>query len=542
MNFRACIEREAKVPRTGTKKLEPPKWATRDAERYVALNPRNAEMSWGGISAGTTALVARAQWANFSGFTYRGERDMFRTLGYSRIVTPWDYRWRYERNGVAKRIVEAFPTSTWRIGGEVVENEDPEVTTAFEGAFDDLNDRLQLWATFKRLDIVAGLGRFGLLLIGAPGEIDQPLTSLSNQNLWYLTPFSERDTWISELNIDAKSPRYGLPVYYTINRLIAPLGGTSASQARRVHWTRVIHVADGMLDDHVYGQPRMQSAWNYLDDLDKVVGGGAEAFWKRADAGTVFNIDPELRPTPQDLQEMKEQIKKFTDRLERMLTLRGVEMHTQSSSVSNFSDPKNAIMALISVSTSIPQRILQGSERGELASSQDADEWQQRVSDRRGDYATPYIVMPTIQRFIDLGVLPTPKEYDVRWPDVADLNDFERAKMGLQWAQMNMSLAQANLPPVVTTNEIRDRVLLLPPMDETTGDLLDTSLVIASKWFKVPKRTRKFMVASKATQMRCMRAAAAKAAPKLDLRALETALMENDYKKANELIAAALAA
>lgn len=401
-----------------------------------------------------------------SGRSFRGKRDIYRALGYQRVLKPSDYRGRYERGGIAKRIVEAFPVSTWRGGGELVEDEDPDIETQFESDFDALNTRLGVWSIFQRTDILAGLGRFAIILIGAPGALNVPLEKCTAENLKYLTPFSERDVVIEKLETEETDPRFGLPTYYSLQR-INPTNLRSESFAAQVHYSRVIHIADGVLDHPLYGTPRLRNVWNYLDDLDKVVGGGSEAFWKRVDGGKQFNLDPTLNITQPELDALKAKIEDYTHDLERNLTTRGVEIKDLGSDVSSFQQNVSSIVELISATTGIPQRILMGSERGELASSTDQSNYDDRVQDRRNEFAGPQVVRPVIDRFIELGVLPKPVQYEPRWPDMDDMDELEKMALAKSAAEVNQ--AQGDI--VITPDEIRDRILGWPPL----SDVIDTA-------------------------------------------------------------------
>jgi hypothetical protein len=335
-------------------------------------------------SLAQTAWGLRERLANVAGLTFGGKRDIYTALGYQRRILPIDYRSRYKRNAVAARIVEAFPSDTWRGDGELVEDEDPKTFTQFEQAWEELNTRLRIWTLFKRADILAGIGRYSIILIGAPGNLDEPLEKVAAKDIAYLTPFAEEDATIERFDIDTNSPRFGQPTFYTIKRTQAmtPDSSNSTAIGKRAHWTRVIHVADGLLDDPIFGTPRLERCWNLLDDLEKVTGGGAEAFWNRSNQGTQFDIDPTLNPSAAELESLKEQVEKYKHGLDRVLTTRGLKINTLGSDVANFSNPIDAIISQICTGIGIPQRILMGSERGQLASTQDRDSWFERVGAR----------------------------------------------------------------------------------------------------------------------------------------------------------------
>lgn len=410
------------------------------------------------------ALGAVLTRSEFASVMFGGKRDLYRALGYKRVLTVQDYRERFERNEVAARVVEALPFETWGGGGTVIEDEDPDVDTPFERAWEDLDKRLQVWSTCQVADVLAGIGRHGVIVLGAPGQLDTELTTCTPEQMMYLAPYGEDDCKVAVLDVDAQSPRYGLPVFYMLTRLFQSATGVpNPSVAKRVHWSRIIHIADNRLDDRVYGHPRLERVWNRLDDLEKIAGGGSESFWKRADMGRQFNLDPTMDLPPEELAKMKSDISDYINDMKRDLTTRGLEIKDLGSSVAMFGSNVDAIIGLISAGTGIPQRILLGSERGHLSSTHDKSNWEGRVLSRRQRFAEPYILRPLIDKFVALGVLPTPElEYRVQWENATVQSDEERADLAAKYAQINSS----NGEPVITVNEIRSKALGLPPIEE----------------------------------------------------------------------------
>lgn len=415
-------------------------------------------------------LANRVELVNTSGFQYGRRRDMFKTLGYPRKLVPRDLYDRFRRGEVAARVVEAPVDATWRGTVELVENEDPNTKTPFEEAWETLNRRFNIWGVMRRADLIAGMNRFSVILIGMPGHLNVPADMitpnglLTSSDLLYFTPYSEKDAAVETLDITPNSSRFGLPIFYTMTRLSAPLAGLAASQARRVHWSRVIHVAENLLDDHVYGLPRMERVWNRLDDLDKVAGGGSEAYWRRADPGRQWDIDPTLIPDvnsaegQQEIAGLKELMEKFTHDLERNVITRGVTLKQLPASVSNFAPSVTAIMSLISAGTGIPLRILMGSEAGHLASTQDRENWSERISDRRKEFAEPNIVRPMVDRLINLGILPAPSKYEIVWPEIEELTEESKLDLAGKAADINQKMGRE----VITGEEIRDQYLGMP--------------------------------------------------------------------------------
>jgi hypothetical protein len=399
-------------------------------------------------------FAGRAWIATKSGLSFHGKRDLYHALGYPSQISCEQYRLMFERNGIAERVVAAMPESTWRGGGELIEDEKTQTQTKFEKAFDDLNRRLKLWSVFQRADILAGVNRYSIIVLGAPGKPDTPLERMtSSDQLFYTTIRSEEEAEILSLEEDLMNPRYGQPQMYRLRRA----AGIKTTAATDVHWSRVIHVwTDG------YGIPRLQKVYNWCQDLEKVAGGGSEAFWLRANQGLQLDLDKEVKITPGSVEEkeLRAQVDEYVHKMRRVLRTRGIKATVLGSDVADFRSPVLALISLIAGSAKIPQRILLGSERGELSSTQDRFNWDNRIRDRRLEYAGPFVVRQFVDRCIAVGILPSPAQYDVRWPEIKNLDDVQRADVALKYARVN----EANKSVVITEDEIRDRILELPPL------------------------------------------------------------------------------
>lgn len=433
----------------------------------VSLSPQDMRQM---LRVAESILLSRAQLVG-DGKTFQGNRDMYVTLGYRRELLFEHYVARFKRDGLARRVVKAIADATWRgVGGELVENEDPNVVTAFEAAWFELSDRLKVWNVFRRADILAGLGRYAVILIGAPGDLERELPpTMKSEDIFFLEPYAEPFAVISKYEDNVQNPRYGKPTEYMVS-LVAPnnkvgAGNVVPTVSKPVHHSRIIHIADG-LENVVLGSPRLEPSWNYFDDLDKVRGGGAEAFWQMANPAMQWDLDPTVTFQEGEEDALDEEVESLMDGMKRHIKTRGLKGTKFASDPANFDKNLDALISLIAASSEIPQRILMGSERGNLASEEDRNNWAERVQDRRQEFGGPICVKPFVDNvLIKRQVLPTPKSYEVNWPTQHDASDEEKVKLALGMTQANQANAASGGGVVFASEEIRDRSFGMDPLD-----------------------------------------------------------------------------
>jgi hypothetical protein len=453
-------------------------------------------------------LMERAQLARLAGITFDGKRDLYNIFGYSRSLTTADYRERFERGGVAGKVVEALPNATWRGGVELQEDEDPEIITEFEAAWYALENKHHVVAKMLQADILSRLSTYSIILIGAPGKLDSPLPKGKGDptKLLYFQAYMGAggpnapassgsvtrdgrqgteyvDATIAEFDLDTESERFGMPTSYKIRRT----DFSSPDLQTPVHWSRVVHVAESPMSDEVYGRPCLARVWNLFDDLEKVTGGGAEAFFQRAHQGRVWSIDKDVQGLSEpEMQKFRDEIEQFQHGLTRDVRVRGVTVQPLGSDVAQFGPNADAIITQISGSTGIPKRILTGSEMGELASSQDRDNWRDQVNGRREQHAEPFILRRLVDRLVEYGWLPTPKkskdaqEADAAWEAVwgSVLNKTTEERDSQLTA---MCTAKTDEGPVFTNAEIRRETYDWAPLDDEQKQALADDKVAQSE-------------------------------------------------------------
>lgn len=424
-----------------------------------------------------SAIVSRAKTAALLGKQFGTKRDLYEALGYPKTLTFDHYKARYERGGIASRVVRALPQATWRNPPILKEVGVRSTDSEFVQKFNTLEKRTALFAELERADRLAGIGRYAILLIGirASGQLISPvrLSTLRNEkDVLYFSSYTEGRASIEMYDSNPMSERFGEPSLYSIDLLGDVMEGSPSRGTptinQQVHWTRLIHIAEGLDEDRVYGKPRLEPIWNYLEDLDKVMGGTAEAIWRTVDRGIQFDVDKDAELGDEELNDISEEIDEYMHGLRRYLRTQGVTANVLGSELPDPRGAFEAILSLISGTAGIPQRILLGSERGQLASSSDERNFNARVKERQVAFAEPNILRPTVDRLMEVGVLPR-VEYTVEWPDLSTLTAREQADVAARMGQAARSFSEALSQPVLTREEVREQYFKLPRDPEFDG-------------------------------------------------------------------------
>ena len=376
------------------------------------------------------ALADRMKLARQMGESFEGKRNIYEALGYPAVLTYEDYVKRYRRQDIAKAVVSRPINATWQGGISLLESDDDK-DTAFEMAWTELDNRLGLTQKFNRLDKLSCLGEYGVLLLGFDDTTretwSEPVSDGPRQ-LKYIKPLGQGNAKIKTWDSDPSSERYGLPKLYDVT-LQRP--GSKDTYAITVHYSRVLHVAMDLLDDEVEGEPVLQAVFNRLMDLEKLVGGSAEMFWRGARPGYAGKTDPEYKLDAESEEKLMDQLDEYEHNLRRFLVAEGVDIQALASQISDPASHVDIQIQMISAMTGIPKRILTGSERGELASTQDQETWKELIQTRREELAEVLIVRPFVEKMIAHQVIPEYSDkYTVQWTDLYAPSEKDKADIG----------------------------------------------------------------------------------------------------------------
>lgn len=404
---------------------------------------------------------------------YGGSRDMYGTLGYAESISFDDYLTRYIRQDIAQRIVNAPADKTWSEFPELVDDEDREEQSEFEEAVQELKEEAGILEALRNTDRYAGIGHVGALVIGfADGnQLDAEVESGSlpdnvDEAIAYLTPLHEGAIKSITLNDDETSPEFGEPASYRVDFSAmdsledSGVDVTNERREREVHADRVIMVQPD--------RPRLECVFNRLMDLEKVTGASAELFWRGADYGLALNMDaeaaaqmgPEQRRALQE--DIEDEAQAYYHGLQPFLQVAGVDVERLGGEDVDPTGVADLILQLISGAIQMPKRILTGSERGELASTQDRANWLGHIGDRQQNWAEPHILRPLIERLAGFDILPDPigGRYEVEWPNLFELNAVEQAEVMSQKADAFKTASEGLMAtPLATEGEVRQEIL-----------------------------------------------------------------------------------
>jgi hypothetical protein len=408
-----------------------------------------------------------------------------------------------------------------------------------------------VWEHLRRADELSGIGRFGVLLIGIDDglQLSEPVASvmkyqemqkfpettmgtdaqytmadfssastsvapasdLSKEELdsmpvyegeakqrrkvLFLRAFDESLVQVTQWDSNPNSPRYGQPTQYNITlndpkEQSAGVGHTTTTVT--VHWTRVIHIVDNLGSSEIFAAPRMRPVFNPLLDIQKVRGGSAEMYWRGAFPGLSLETHPQLGgDVDVDTDAVRDDIENYSNGLQRALVLMGMSAKTLAPQVSDPTPQINIQVEAICIQIDVPVRIFKGSERGELSSTQDKGAWNEVVACRQNRYVTPRIIVPFIDRLIQMEALPEPVEgYSVQWQDMNTLSKSENADVAVKETQALAAYVSGQVESLVDpmnyltqvlgwTEEKAEAVLdaVVKHLEESHPDTSDTTIV-----------------------------------------------------------------
>jgi len=461
-----------------TKTIQP----KRGTKAYLQLRINKLEKTIQSAMRVNSYLTSRSAVSAALGQQFDGDRDLYKVFGYP-IDPDYDVFLNiYERDGLGTRIVDIISNETWRELPVLVEGENKKFDEfddpgPLQTTFSELNDKFHLLSIFNEADANCGISRFALILLGLPGEL--ATEAKPGGTLMYLSVHDEGDAEVDESTIirDPQNPRFGLPERYNIvvdamSQLKVP-----------VHYSRVIHIKEGSDKRsyrRIYGNPRLKKSLNRLYDLEKVVGGGSEAFWLVIRKGLALTAKegmdlPVAGTTEYDA--MLDEIEEYEHGLSRIMKLVGVDIKDLGSDPVSSRDQFDVNIEYLAGTNGIPQRILLGSEAGQLASSQDQFNLDDNIRSRQTKQAEPFILRPFMDRLGELKVkfedsgrkvksVIIPPKYTVIWKSLFQLTDMEKANIAGTTANALSTITGGSPEEAMPVETFTQRYLGYRPSEE----------------------------------------------------------------------------
>lgn len=396
----------------------------------------------------------------FPGYFPTAKHQHYKDFGYPDQVT-FDLAFRmYSRHGIAKAAVNKTVLKTWQDFPALWETEQAGNTRDEQAILKHFR-HIGAWRAMAEADRRAIVGGYaGLILRFADDQpFSAPVQTVRGglEGLVELVPAWANQMTVSEWITDTTSPDYGKPKTFTFNE--AAVDGKSAARSFTVHPDRVlIWSADGS----VASASDLEAGYNALLDMEKVSGAGGEGFWKNAKSAPVLEIPPEVKINdmakdmgvePDDLVDaMNEQVEDWQKGFDKLLMLQGMQVKTLGVVLPSPEHFHTIPLLTFAASMGIPAKVLLGSQTGERASTEDAQEWAQTCMARRENIAKPRI-KALADHLVRVGVLPV-KDWYVGWTDLTEASSGEKLERAVKMSRINSTLKDE---AVFLSSEIREQ-------------------------------------------------------------------------------------
>lgn len=374
-----------------------------------------------------------------------GKRDYNALFGYGVDLFYDDFYGAYRRSSIGSAVVTKLPKACWRDLPKLMIGEDEVLGTEIA----ELKN-VGFFAAMERADTLNRIGSFSVLVIGIPDglELHQPLgaTRAGNFDGMFFKPYSYDGIEILEQDSDPASARYGLPTIYQVQATLVNHGEYKdrETQAHRVHWSRVVHLAEGALESSIEGISALEQPWNAIVDAAKVSGSAAESYWGNAarlislesvDGSTIGKSTTTKSGVVSEKQEkLKRNMKDFANGFERFLRLDKMKANLLQSNTPSPRHHFDVAVESVVAATGIPARILTSKSGGNVTGSEDKGTWNGLVSDRQDAWCSLWFIS-ALKIMHNAGLITLPRGVITKWEPQSALSETEAAEVTEKKAQ-----------------------------------------------------------------------------------------------------------
>lgn len=423
-------------------------------------------------------ILSRSGLARRLGYQYGDKRNVYKALGYpDEKDLDFEYFYnKYDRQDIANAIINRPVEATWKGTLTILEVGKNEKESVLNEKWKELDKAFGIKKRLNKVDKLCELGRYSLLVLGlddvkSSEDFKKPVAG-GNRKLLYVKQVAESEGQIEKWDNNPQSPRYGMPTLYKIKSGTVQTTGPSTSVVQEfqdivIHHTRVLHLVTSNLTSEIFGVSKLKPVVNRLVDLEKLLGGDAEMFWRGARPGYTATAKEDYELGDDEEGALMETLDKYEHDLRRFIVTKGIDINALESQISDPLNHIDAQLQAISSQTGIPKRILIGSERGELSSSQDADQWKDLIQTRQLEHAEPTVLRPLIDTLMKYGILPKIDKYNVYWPDIYAPSIKDKADIGKSRADALRSYAESALASEILPPQLAFKHLLGLNEEET---------------------------------------------------------------------------
>jgi len=372
-----------------------------------------------GIINALTSTLRRLSGSLGFGVSPDGKRDYNALFGYGTGLCYSDYYGMYDRSALANAIVEKIAKACWN-----------EIPKLMSGDVEILETELAMlgkmgfFAAIERADILNRIGNFSILVIQLPDgmDLDKPLAKAGKLEKLFFQPYNYDGITITKWDDDPASERYMMPEIYQVQTSIT--GDKSKDiqfKAFNVHYSRIIHLAEGKLDSNIEGRSALRAPWNAIIDAEKVRGGSGEAYFRNARQQRSLEADKDARlePGSEASASLKENIEAFDNGWESTLRLQNMTAKNMTVEMISPRDTFDIIVETISGQTGIPIRILTGKGGGSTTGTEDRASWNAVIADRRASFCDG-VLFQGLDILNDAGMIDLPEDAIIEWqPQIA---------------------------------------------------------------------------------------------------------------------------
>lgn len=413
------------------------------------------------------SIVSRLRAETLSGqFGGSPKHDHYSDFGWPSTVVFNDLKNMYERNGLAQAAVERYVSKVWETDPEIYEAEEAHEPTEAEDAFKAWAEDIRFWQKLAEADRRGMVGDYAGLIIQIADNLEwnQPLGRVRKglEDVWDLIPVWEIELTPAEWDDNPRSRRYGQPVTYQYQeQRVRRVTGGPAPRSLTIHHSRVILWSS---TGDLLGNSILRAGYNALLDHEKVVGGGAEGFWKNARQSMTLNVDPNsdlsklarsLSVTEAELgTKINDLVDDWTKGFDKAFITQGIEPQAHNITMPQPAEFQEGPLQLFAASVQIPVRVLIGNVTGERATVEDEIAWSKRCNSLRSKQKRP-LLKRVLNLLEECGAIDQ-RDWFIFWTDLTEGTTEQKLDTAMKMAEINAkSLGIGDLVPF-SSNEVRE--------------------------------------------------------------------------------------